>query len=238
VPFFAAFPTKKKGMRDSFRATGLLGSLPQELVEDTIRRCEECVDVRIRLCEQRESGDYSIMTPIPREELKSCEVSVVIPPRDRRFFAADSLTLLRLDALFEGQRIPKGWIQALTADMPNLPLFFKVRWGPSLQDNGSRTLADRQREWEEAGNGHAQSSPFPTKAADLLGRIAGVVHAMLKKPELFRIAEVRPPESWVRLIASGFRGQASVRLCAIPHELRRIDRSTRWVGMADGRYGA
>ena len=222
-------------MRDSFRATGLLGSLPQELVEDTIRRCEECVDVRIRLREQRESGDYSLT--IPREELKSCEVSVVIPPRDRRFFAADSLTLLRLDALFEGQRIPKGWIQDLAADMPNLALTFKVRWRPSLQDDGSRTLADRQREWEEAGNGHAQSSPFPTKAADLLGRIAGVVHAMLKKPEFFRIAAVRPPESSVIPWPIAWQ-QASVRLCAIPHELRRIDRSIRWVGMADGRYGA
>jgi hypothetical protein len=225
----------------SFRATGLLGLLPEEIMHHTLGMCEESVEVRVLVKEQRTNGDFQLQTPIGREETKDCEIICTIPAESRHIFA-DTLNLTVVKSIWEAQGIPESWLRTMSSLNHNIyPIVIYISWWA----HGTRTLTERRQEWVSAGNDEAS---FPTKAADLLDRVARVIHALLKTPRLYRLAEVPDPRmvfrSWSNPwappphLASAFEGRGSVRLCRIPPNVRLLDRSTRDWGMEGGLYAA
>ena len=70
----------------SFRATGLLGLLPEEIMRHTLGMCEESVEVHVHLVEERYGRDFRLQTPIGREEMKSCSIICTIPAESRHAF--------------------------------------------------------------------------------------------------------------------------------------------------------
>ena len=215
-----------------YRATGRFGELPPEVRGNIYTEKSFTIEIGIR--EQREIENQSDQNQIAPDEIKTCDINFTLSWENGHF--RDLSSIQTIETAFQQNNIPTEWIRAARF---SLETSITVRWWPTLREDLTQDLDDREQEWTNAGN---TLESFPRKAKDLFPQIVNTIHGLLATPTLYRRTVRAPPEtmtynSWENPwapnphISSNFTSNGSVTFFYIPKNLRLIDNWSNKMGM-------